>query len=63
MLNIPDTLLNEDNHLVKSWDFENTGIDILLYVMQEGAHSWFTTENSGIDATEIIWDFLKNHPK
>ena len=39
---IPDTIHKEDNYLVKSWSCNNTNIDIILYVMQRGAHQWFT---------------------
>jgi len=60
---IPDTILVEDNYLVKSWNCNQTNTDIVLYVMQRGAHQWFTVENSGIDATDIIWEFFKSHPK
>ena len=60
---IPDTILSEDNFLVKSWSCDETNIDIVLYVMKRGAHQWFAVENSGIDANDIIWDFFKSHPK
>ena len=60
---IPDTILIKDNYLVKSWSCDDRNIDIVLYVMQRGAHQWFTIENSGIDANEIIWEFFKSHPK
>jgi polyhydroxybutyrate depolymerase len=59
----PDTILIEDNYLVKSWNCEDTNIDILLYVMQRGAHQWFTIENSGLDANDMIWEFFESHPK
>ncbi len=60
---IPDTILMNGNYLIKRWSCGDTNIDIILYVMQKGAHQWFTTDNSGIDANEIIWEFFKSHPK
>ena len=60
---IPDTIHSEDNYLVKSWICDDTNIDIVLYVMQRGGHQWFTVENSGVDATDIIWEFFNSHPK
>jgi polyhydroxybutyrate depolymerase len=60
---IPDTILIEDNYLVKKWACDNSNSDIVLYVMQRGNHQWFTIENSGINANDIIWEFFKSHPK
>lgn len=60
---IPDTILKEENYIVKSWSCDDRNIGIDLYVMQRGAHQWFTVENSGIDANDIIWEFFKTHPK
>jgi polyhydroxybutyrate depolymerase len=59
----PDTILTQDNYLVKSWSCQNTNPDIILYVMKRGAHQWFTVENSGINANDIIWEFFKSHPR
>jgi polyhydroxybutyrate depolymerase len=59
----PDTIHIENNYLIKSWSCKDKNIDIVLYVLQRGAHQWFTVGNSGIDANEIIWDFFKSHPK
>lgn len=60
---IPDTILIEDNYLVKSWSCDDKSIDIVLYVMKGGAHQWFTLENSGVEANDLIWEFFKSHPK
>jgi polyhydroxybutyrate depolymerase len=60
---VPDTVHIEDNYLVKRWSCDDTNTDIVLYVMQRGAHQWFTVENSGIDANDIIWEFFKSHPR
>jgi polyhydroxybutyrate depolymerase len=59
----PDTIFTNDDYLIKSWGCENTNIDIVSYVMRRGAHNWFTVENSGVDANDVIWDFFKSHPK
>jgi polyhydroxybutyrate depolymerase len=61
--NKPDTIQTEADYIVKSWNCDNNKADLLLYVMQRGEHQWFTLQNSGIDATNLIWDFFKNHPK
>jgi polyhydroxybutyrate depolymerase len=61
--NEPDTIHIEDGYLVKSWGCEDKNIDIELYVMQTGAHQWFTLENSGVSATDVIWEFFESHPK
>jgi polyhydroxybutyrate depolymerase len=60
---IPDTLHIEDNYLVKSWSCDDINTNIVLYLMKRGAHQWFTVENSGIDANDIIWEFFKSHPR
>jgi polyhydroxybutyrate depolymerase len=60
---LPATIHNENNYLVKSWSCNNSNIDILLYVMQRGAHQWFTVNNSGVDANDLIWEFFKSHPR
>jgi polyhydroxybutyrate depolymerase len=60
---IPDTILTTNDYLVKSWNCNESNTDIILYVMQRGGHQWFTVENSGISANDIIWDFFKSHPK
>ena len=60
---IPDTIYAETNYLIKKWNCNETNTDIILYVMQRGGHQWFTEENSGISANDIIWEFFKSHPK
>jgi polyhydroxybutyrate depolymerase len=59
----PDTIQKTKDYLVKSWNCNETNTDIILYVMQRGGHQWFTVENSGISANDIIWNFFKSHPK
>jgi poly(3-hydroxybutyrate) depolymerase len=54
---------NALNYLVKTWSCDDRNMDIVLYVLKRGAHQWFTIENSGMDANEIIWEFFKSHPK
>jgi polyhydroxybutyrate depolymerase len=60
---VPDTIQKENNWLVKNWSCNDKDINIVLYVMQRGAHQWFTIENSGVAANDIIWEFFKSHPK
>lgn len=60
---VPDTIQREENYIVKSWSCTVSNPEILLYVMKNGAHQWFTLENSGINGTDLIWEFFKSHPK
>jgi polyhydroxybutyrate depolymerase len=58
---IPDTILNEDGIIGKKWPSLDGKSDIILYTNQDGEHEWPRPANWGIDATDIIWDFLKLH--
>lgn len=59
----PDTIFTNADYLVKQWKCSATSPDVLLYVTNRGEHNWFTIDNSGVSATDIIWDFFKTHPK
>jgi polyhydroxybutyrate depolymerase len=59
----PDTIQTTNDYLVKSWNCNDANTDIVLYVMLRGGHQWFTIENSGISANDLIWEFFESHPK
>jgi polyhydroxybutyrate depolymerase len=60
---LPDTIFTNSDYIVKEWKCSEGGPDIKLYSAKLGEHHWFTTANSGISATDVIWDFFKAHPK
>lgn len=60
---LPDTIFTNSDYIIKNWKCSEGGPDILLYLTNRGAHSWFTESNSGLSANDVIWDFFKTHPK
>ena len=59
----PDTTFINEDYMIKEWSCSGNNPAIQLYLMQRGEHQWFTVDNSGIDATGLIWNFFENHPK
>jgi polyhydroxybutyrate depolymerase len=57
-----DTLEKNLNYLIKSWPCEG-GVSIKSYVLSSGGHSWFTFENSGLKANDVILEFFNNHTR
>lgn len=45
----------------------NGDAPFVQYTVKGGGHSWYGSkilpEDSGISATDLIWDFFKSHPK
>ncbi len=58
----PDTVFRNEDYIIKQWPCTNN-ISITSYVLNSGGHSWFTLENSGIKANDVICDFFNTHPK
>jgi len=58
---IPDTLLNENGILGRKWASSSGKSDIIVYTIENWGHSWPRTVDPGIDATDVMWDFLKVH--
>jgi polyhydroxybutyrate depolymerase len=54
-----ETTFENDAYLVKEW----LNSDSFLYLSKTGRHDWFTSENSGIEINNIMWDFFEDHPK
>ena len=60
---LPDTIYSDPEYIIKEWKSNMNGPAIQLYLSNSAGHTWFTLENSGISATDVIWDFFKSHPK
>jgi polyhydroxybutyrate depolymerase len=60
---LPDTIYSSPAYIIKEWKNDGNGPVIQLYLSDSAGHYWFTKENSGISATQVIWDFFKSHPK
>ncbi len=60
---LPDTIYSSPEYIIKEWKSDGNGPAIQLYLSNSGGHTWFTKENSGISATDVIWEFFKAHPK
>ena len=58
---IPDTILNENGIVGKKWASLDGNGDIILYTIENWGHKWPTIDSAGINATAVIWDFLKLH--
>jgi hypothetical protein len=58
---IPDTIFNESGNIGRKWSSFTGENDIILYTNNEGEHEWARPANWGISATDIMWDFLKQH--
>ena len=60
---IPDTILNNGRILGRKWASLDGKSDVILYTIENWGHKWPRTFDPGIDATEVIWDFLKKQNK
>jgi polyhydroxybutyrate depolymerase len=60
---LSETIFTNSDYIIKKWKCSEGGPDIMLYLANRGEHNWFTESNSGISATDVIWDFFKAHPK
>lgn len=67
----PDVKINGDVR-ADTYNCPRTGVDVVLYTLEGGAHSWpggnkvFFIEDepfSDISATDVMWDFFAEHPK
>jgi polyhydroxybutyrate depolymerase len=59
----PDITFSNSDYIIKKWNCPGDYPDIELYLTNRGEHGWFTIENSGLSANDVIWDFFKAHPK
>jgi polyhydroxybutyrate depolymerase len=60
---VPDTILNENGILGRKWASLDGKGDIVLYTIENWGHSWPRKGDPGIDASDVMWDFLKVHHK
>jgi polyhydroxybutyrate depolymerase len=60
---LPVIIFTNSDYIIKEWKCPENVADIKLYLTNRGEHNWFTTSNSGISANDVIWEFLKAHPK
>ena len=72
-ISFPKRTISESKNIINdTWSGGIDGAEVTLYTIVNGNHSWpggkIVRENGDvptneISATEIIWDFFKNHPK
>lgn len=60
---IPDTIYNENGILGRRWNSMLGNGDVILYRIEDWGHSWPRSSEPGIDATEVMWDFLEDQQK
>ena len=60
---IPDTILDENGILGRKWASLAGDGDVVLYRIDSWGHKWPRPVDPGIDATDVMWDFLKEQRK
>ncbi|MHA3048265.1 CE1 family esterase [Acinetobacter sp. ANC 4641] len=54
--------LKSDTVEFELWQYGACKADLKEYLLKSGGHTWSTAESkNGIDTTQVIWDFLKQH--
>jgi polyhydroxybutyrate depolymerase len=59
----PEVTTANSDYAVLRWKCPGDKPAIELYRTNRGDHHWFTADNSGVVATDLIWEFFKAHPK
>jgi polyhydroxybutyrate depolymerase len=59
----PEVTAANSDYTVLRWKCPGDQPAIELYRANRGDHQWFTADNSGLVATDVIWEFFKAHPK
>jgi polyhydroxybutyrate depolymerase len=59
----PEIATVTSDYTIKKWKCPGDYPDIQLYAMNRGEHHWFRQDNSGLVATDVIWEFFRAHPK
>ena len=62
-LSSPDVAVPNSDYAVLRWKCPADNPAIELYRANRGDHHWFTADNSGVAATDVIWEFFRAHPK
>jgi polyhydroxybutyrate depolymerase len=56
----PLVIYHDEEVLARQWTSNDSHADIVLYRIDTGGHIW---PKDPIDATDLIWEFFKNHPR
>jgi len=59
----PDLLVATGDYSVLVWPCPRNTPRVQLDRANRGNHQWFTPDNSGLSATDAIWEFFKAHPR
>lgn len=43
--------------------FRASGSDVDLRVLPEAGHGWMTLDEHGLDATQAVWEWVRDHPR
>ena len=61
---IPEIKESEDGRIIiKSYCDEEIESDVVFVNYIDGGHEWFKAPPYELSATDLIWDFFKQHPK
>jgi polyhydroxybutyrate depolymerase len=60
---IPDTIFNQNGIIGQKWISADGDGDIVLYITEGWGHGWQRIGEAGIDATGVMWDFMKLQKK
>jgi polyhydroxybutyrate depolymerase len=60
---IPEPTTTNDDYTVMVWRCPGNSPAIELYRTNRGGHHWFRPDNSGLSATDTIWEFFRTHPR
>jgi polyhydroxybutyrate depolymerase len=59
----PEATLGHADYTVLLWRCPEEAPAIELYRTNRGDHHWFRPDNSGLSATDTIWEFFRTHPR
>ena len=59
----PQVAAANSDYTVLRWRCPGEAPAIALYRTNRGGHHWFRADNSGLVATDAIWEFFRAHPK
>ena len=60
---IPYTILDENGFFGRKWTCFDGNKDIILYTIEGWGHHWPRKSEPGLNATDLIWDFLIQHQR
>jgi polyhydroxybutyrate depolymerase len=59
----PETVRANADYTVLHWPCPRDTPAIELYRTNRGNHNWLTPDNSGLAATDTMWEFFRTHPR